>query len=549
MSTTRARADLSEQQTAEVVDLHKRQRAAATSKKTYPVTLFVRKRSDEWPTTHGGEQYPFLRAGLQRNLERLRSHVKSGMPLSDWKVRRRGAPRTLNDDQEKLVVRRTNKLARTMAGVTLNMVRAEVEAVAAIRLPGEEDDTAAIARVKRCAGKDHLFSFRKRHGLAMKRQSRPMEKERVMAQQPELRVSYYRLIYRAHALAHAHRRFLELTSPTTTTERRADLSRKLRNYSMRDGVLDYNAAGGGGGVLTVKDDRFWVPDLEEELKFTPPSLVVNGDEKPWDTNQCRQTSLSTRSVRANVQSGARSPYWTVMCWIRANGEAMPPLLILNGKSVQVSAALSNALRRSNASMTATERGFMEDAVFVEELRRACTLLGNGEQPAIMLLDGHGSRLQRGVARVLAKHHVYCVLEPANSSTENQALDNGAMAAFNNQYRSLYTMWINLNQRVSVEDKAILALQAYDSASKSAQFRSCWAGAMLDNGIPQVHKLEPKVCLSRHHPQHHLSFRQSVRLIFFSYVALFVGQQVSCCESAEDRYTCPDQGVLLFILKQ
>jgi hypothetical protein len=68
----------------------------------------------------------------------------------------------------------------------------------------------------------------------------------------------------------------------------------------------------------------------------------------------------------------------------------------------------------------------------------------------MLLDGHGSRLQREVARVLAKHHVYCVLEPANSSTDNQALDNGDMAAFNNQYRSLYTMCINLNQRVSVE---------------------------------------------------------------------------------------------------
>jgi DDE superfamily endonuclease len=138
-------------------------------------------------------------------------------------------------------------------------------------------------------------------------------------------------------------------------------------------------------------------------------------------------------VRANVQTGARSPYWTVMCWVQANGDATPPLVILDGQGSRW-----DTLVRSEALVTATERGFMEDATFLAELRRVCPLLGNGEQPAIMLLDGHGSRLQREAVRILAAHHVYCVIEPATSSTENQALDNGAMQAFNRAYRSLYT---------------------------------------------------------------------------------------------------------------
>jgi hypothetical protein len=90
------------------------------------------------------------------------------------------------------------------------------------------------------------------------------------------------------------------------------------------------------------------------------------------------------------------------------------LIIVDGQSVPVDAVLNSALHAYNASVTATERGFMEDATFLAELRR------NGEQPAITLLDDHGSRLQREAARILAAHHIYCVLEPANSSTDGQA---------------------------------------------------------------------------------------------------------------------------------
>jgi hypothetical protein len=49
---------------------------------------------------------------------------------------------------------------------------------------------------------------------------------------------------------------------------------------MPSGLVEYVGEGSGGGVLAGKDGCYWVPDLEEELQFTPPSHIVNGDEKP-----------------------------------------------------------------------------------------------------------------------------------------------------------------------------------------------------------------------------------------------------------------------------
>jgi hypothetical protein len=126
--------------------------------------------------------------------------VESGLPLNDWKVKPLGRQKTLTEAQELLAVRRISHLAHTTSGVTLHMVRAKLVVVAAMRLPGEKDDKAAVARVKRCGSKDHLRSLRKRHGISVSRVGRPMEKERAMAQQPELRVNYYRLILRALTL-------------------------------------------------------------------------------------------------------------------------------------------------------------------------------------------------------------------------------------------------------------------------------------------------------------------------------------------------------------
>jgi len=461
--------------------------------KKYPVTNFYARRCEEWPTTHNGQPYIISLCNLQRQVRRLREHVASGEPRNEWTMLPVGRPYTLTRAQEQLAVRRITNLARQESGVTMQMAAAEVEVVAASPLLG---DTAAdvAKRVMRCGGKQYMRSLCHRYNLSVSKRGRALELERAMGQQPERRLNYHRIIYRAHAFAHAHRRYLEFKEPATPNARRLLLQHQLRNYTMSGGVLQYEEEGDGGGVLAVKDGEFVVPDLDEELIMTKPKFVANGDEKPWDCNQCRTTSLSAPAVRANVRSGARSSYWTVMCWIRANGEALPPLIIVDGQSVPADRALVDILTRTGASVTATENGFMDNAVFLAELRRFCGMLGNGEEPAILLLDGHGSRLQREAVRILSEHHIYCVVEPSNSSTDNQALDNGAMVSFNEEYRSLYTTALNRHDPVSsTSDRIVLALKAYELASETNRFRSCWKGALLENGVPQPHKLGPKVC--------------------------------------------------------
>jgi hypothetical protein len=76
-----------------------------------------------------------------------------------------------------------------------------------------------MARIKRCGGKKHLHSLRKQCDLPVSR-GRNGEKERAMAQQPELRVNY-RFILRAYA----DRRFLELKTPEKEADRCAALKK------------------------------------------------------------------------------------------------------------------------------------------------------------------------------------------------------------------------------------------------------------------------------------------------------------------------------------
>jgi hypothetical protein len=346
MTRTRSRPDVRTILTAEVLLFRQRRREAETASTRLSVRAYIRARANEWPTTHHGQVYPVKRSTMYENFLKLERHVHAGRPAVEWQAQPRGPRRTLNDEQERLAVKRISQLARTYSGVTLQMVRGEVEAVAALRLPGEKEASGGVQRVMRCGGREHLASFRKRHGIKTSRSLRPLEKERVLAQQPELRVAYYRHIYQAHALAHAHRRWLEFQSLEVGSARHTELKHQLRNYSMNGGVLEYNYDGDGDGVLGVKDEEFWLPDLGEKLVYTSPAHVVNGDEKPFNPNLARSSSVSTASVRANVQSGARSAYWTVMCWVRANGDALSPLVIIDGQSVHVDHGLHEVLERS-----------------------------------------------------------------------------------------------------------------------------------------------------------------------------------------------------------
>jgi hypothetical protein len=169
MSDTRSRATRWALLASEVRRLHKLRRSARSTGKQLSVEKFRARRAEEWPQQNEGASYPFSVTSLRTQLQHLRAHVESRQPLIEWKVKPQGRQRTLTEAQELLAVRRINHLVRTTSGVTLNMARAEVEVVAAMRLPGEKDGKAAVARVKRCGGKNHLRSLLKRYGISVPR--------------------------------------------------------------------------------------------------------------------------------------------------------------------------------------------------------------------------------------------------------------------------------------------------------------------------------------------------------------------------------------------
>jgi DDE superfamily endonuclease len=351
-----------------------------------------------------------------------------------------------------------------------------------------------------------LRALKKELNISFSRAGKAMEKERAMANQPETRLNYYRLILHLYTKMHIHRRFVEMQTCRDPV-RRSLLQDQLKDFRLPPNqLIEYVGEGGPVAIydqLMAKNDEFFVKCLDEKLIYPQPSLIVNGDEKPFNTHQTTLRVLRMGASLVNVQSASRAPYWTVVCWTRATGEALAPLVIAPGQSVEATFRMYSLLSESGASVTANKKGYINNELFCEEIRRIGPLIGaTRAEPAALLLDGHGSRLQRTVLLLLARFNIYCVLEPSNSSQYNQPLDNGCMRAFDDAYSKLYAGAMNTaDAQLSVIGRMKLLLQAYAEASESASWKQAWKAVCLPNGVPQfremkdvVHVLPPRCAL-------------------------------------------------------
>jgi hypothetical protein len=133
-------------------------------------------------------------------------------------------------------------------------------------------------------------------------------------------------------------------------------------------------------------------------------------------------------------------------WQNAEGRLGNILLILRGSSVTKS--VFDLCYRSSVktSLTATKKGQQTRATFIEELKLKCADLGGTfEEPAVLLLDGHTSRLQRDVVHESARNNLYIIVEPSHTSMIHQSLDNGTNGYIQMEYERHYSAQLACQQ--------------------------------------------------------------------------------------------------------
>jgi hypothetical protein len=97
-------------------------------------------------------------------------------------------------------------ILKEITHVTNTILRREAFDIARKRRPGEEDDTAAFARLQHIGGDDWLTNIKKRFPcLRTIQKYRPSELERAIKNQPEFTLNFWRLLMHTYALMHIHR--------------------------------------------------------------------------------------------------------------------------------------------------------------------------------------------------------------------------------------------------------------------------------------------------------------------------------------------------------
>ena len=130
--------------------------------------------------------------------------------------------------------------------------------------------------------------------------------------------------------------------------------------------------------------------------------------------------------KAHLKEPNRGNWMTFIECISAEGEALDPLVIFRGKSVQQQWFPNESLENfQDWSFTASENGWTSNELAVEWLTKLFiprTQPEDKNQYRLLVLDGHGSHITDEFMYTCFKNNVYLLFLPAHTSHILQPLD-------------------------------------------------------------------------------------------------------------------------------
>src|SRR3989338_7857026 len=352
----------------------------------------------------------------------------------DYKPRSRGRPPELTEVQCLEIVKRLEELISRHGGgvITNEVIQGEALDVARTPLVGESPNSEVIfQRCKRVGGREWVNAFRRKYQFTKKRTKRPIEIGRAMKCQPEFMLLQFRHIAHIYALMQIHRviasgvivRGWVLNSGWVTRDRGDHVG--TNTPLTHDPIITVRPAPDNPKFKVI-----WVNPLDCELQPPEPSEIINFDEKPLVPDSVRLVSVGQAIAYGRTNS------WSVVLYLTAEGKIISYTLILRGLSVE--ASIAARILDAGGAVTSTPKGYQTDQTLLNDIGRLLErnqIKPSRKRPFVLLTDGHGSRLTSALLRLLAQHHIYCVIEPAHTSMFAQPLDQNAMKYLQNAYES------------------------------------------------------------------------------------------------------------------
>lgn len=238
-----------------------------------------------------------------------------------------------------------------------------------------------------------------------------------------------------------------------------------------------------------------------ERYFAELTTVVNDlklKDKPHLIWNCDETGkqLTHEPVRVMARKGDRNIVGrtsndrtniTIMVCVNANGNKMPPMFVVKGKTKKSLQSYNVSAAPPNSSWAFQQRAWMDDDLGEAWFRNVFLENCGPERPQLLVLDGHSSHETLSLLEVAIKENINIICLPPHTTHALQPLDKAVFGPFNKAYNRVCSEYLSASpvNQVSKWTFPYLFTLAWDEAINSANIKSGFSACGIYPVNPQA----------------------------------------------------------------
>ncbi|XP_069131674.1 tigger transposable element-derived protein 1-like [Argopecten irradians] len=169
--------------------------------------------------------------------------------------------------------------------------------------------------------------------------------------------------------------------------------------------------------------------------------LQNAPERIWNADETGK-QLTHTPVRVIAAKGSKSVVGrtandrtniTIMATVNAKGDAMPPMIIVKGKTKKSLYGYNTAAAPPKSVWTFNDKAWMNEELGEEWFRGVFLPNCGPERPQLLILDGHGSHETLGLLELAESENIHILALPPHTTHFLQPLDRSVFGPFNKAY--------------------------------------------------------------------------------------------------------------------